>query len=229
VIEAQADLYLTYKNCIFEKGDPALGSGNYVIRIEEEGKTVFAIIMMDSHNLVPYTKPDGSEIRIWAYLTEQQLAWYSEQIAAVERVESCMIMHMPIYEYNVAFDSAWNSEYEPKSVDPHDSYDEKYWNEGYKGSFGVKYEGICSYPEDEGVFDVILKEDSTKTIIVGHDHRNNFCIKHKGVKFVYGMKIGEGCCWNEKINGGTVMRISDSGSEIEHVFVDPTPFMKCEK
>ena len=36
-IDSVATRYMSYKNCIYEKGDRSLGNGNYVICIEEQG------------------------------------------------------------------------------------------------------------------------------------------------------------------------------------------------
>ena len=91
----------------------------------------------------------------------------------------------------------------------------------------MRYEEICSYPEDEGAFAVIRELGSTRHIVCGHDHVNNFVIPYKGVKCIYSLKAGAGCYWNPRLNGGTVLRISDKGvTDIWHEYVDPTPYMK---
>ena len=36
--------YLTHPLCVYEKGDPSIGNGNYVIAVEENGKIVEGII-----------------------------------------------------------------------------------------------------------------------------------------------------------------------------------------
>lgn len=59
-IDSVADRYLTHPLCLYEKGPRSLGNGNYVIAIKEDIQTVSAIIMMDSHNKVPYaSSPSG--------------------------------------------------------------------------------------------------------------------------------------------------------------------------
>ena len=54
-VDRIATKYLTYKNCLYEKGNPAFGNGNYVIVIEEDGTPVEAVLMIDSHDRTPYT------------------------------------------------------------------------------------------------------------------------------------------------------------------------------
>lgn len=219
--ELQAALMTSHEYCLYEKGDPSLGNGNYVIRLAENGKTVYGVIMMDSHDRAPYTDENGKTSEDWAKLIPPQLDWYREQIKALGGVESCVILHIPIFAYRAAFEAAWNGKLDPKSVTPDESRDGKCWNDGYKDSFGVKYEGVCSYPADEGMFDAIKELGSTKIVLAGHDHVNNYVINYKGVRLAYSLKTGAGCYWDEKLNGGTVIRVSGGGAELEHVFVKP--------
>ena len=45
-----AEILNARKTCLLEAGDPALGYGNYVVGIEEEGRLIHGIILMDSHD-----------------------------------------------------------------------------------------------------------------------------------------------------------------------------------
>ena len=92
-----------------------------------------------------------------------------------------------------------------KSITLKDSYGPDIWNVGYEDSFGVLHEPISAYPEDEGAFDMICKLGSTKNIICGHNHVNNWVVKYKGVRFIFGTKTGSGSYWEPEINGGTVV------------------------
>ena len=223
-INALVDRYLTHPYCIYEKGDPALGNGNYVIAIEEEGKVVEGVIMMDSHDRMPYTDADGTEREEWAKLIPEQLVWYREQIKMLEDLgcrDTTVMMHIPIYAYNDAWKAAFNSGLNPEEIKPENSADPDNWNEGYKASFGVRYEGICSYPADEGMFDIICELGSTKHVVSGHDHVNSFVIEYKGVKLIYGLKTGAGCYWKPELNGGTVFRVTEKGvSDVWHSYVN---------
>jgi len=223
-VDAVASRYLTHPLCVYEKGDPVMGNGNYVIAIEENGKIVEGVIMMDSHDRMPYTAPDGTESNEWAKLIPEQLVWYREQIEMLEKQgchDTTMMMHIPIYAFREAWAAAVKPDLDPKSVTPETSADPANWNEEYAGSFGVKYEGICSYPADEGMFDVMLELGSTKHILCGHDHVNNYVINYKGVKFVYSLKTGAGCYWNPILNGGTVLSVTENGvSDLWHEYID---------
>ena len=76
-----------------------------------------------------------------------------------------------------------------------------------------------SYPLEEGALDACL-EAGVKAIIVGHDHNNNWIIRHKGIRFVFSLKTGPGCYWQPELNGGTVIKITSQGIEdIYHEYV----------
>lgn len=226
-IDSVVERYLKHPYCRYEKGDPALGNGNYVIGIREGDTLVEGLILMDSHDRVPYHTPDHDDGKVWAKLIPEQLIWYQEQVKMLQSQgcqDSTLFMHIPIYAYQDAWQAAFRAELDPTGIDPQATKD--CWNPGYENSFGVRYEGICSYPEDEGAFAVIQPLGHTHHIVSGHDHVNNFVIPYGGVKFVYSLKAGAGCYWNPKLNGGTVLRITENGvADVWHEFVDPTAYM----
>ncbi len=227
-VEAVVKRYLTRPLCLYERGPADLGNGNYVIRIEEEGRPVEGILVMDSHDRAPYVNEKGEKSEEWAKLWPAQLDWYRNEIAALE-ADGCrdtsLFMHIPIYAYREAHAAAEKPGIDPKSVTPEQADGPGVWNPGYEDSFGVRHEGICSYPADEGMFDLILALGSTKTLVAGHDHVNNTVIRYRGVTFVYSLKAGPGCYWEPSLNGGTVFAVSSEGvREIRHEYVDPAPF-----
>lgn len=227
-VDKVVDEYLTHPLFTYEKGDPALGNGNFVIRIEEDGRAVEGVIVMDSHDRMPWVNEKGETVSDWAKLIPEQLTWYEEQVRALA-AEGCtdtsIITHIPIYGYRPAFAEAFRADLDPNAVKPDNSTGAEFWNPGYEDSFGVKYEGICSYPADEGMLDLIEKLGSTKHYIAGHDHVNNYVIGYHGVKLIYSLKAGPGCYWNPILNGGTVLRVTEQGvAGVWHEFVDPGKF-----
>ena len=223
-VEILVDIMKARKNCIYESGDPTLGNGNYVIAIEENGKIVEGVIMMDSHDRVEYINPQGEVDCAWAKVIPEQIDWYKDQVKALKDMgcnDTTVIMHIPIYAYREAAAAAFPKNTEAKSITIEDSYKESSWNEGYKNSFGVRWEGICSYPADDGMMDAILEAGTTKHVVAGHDHTNNFVIEYKGTKLIYSMKIGAGCYWTPKLNGGTVLTVTSNGVEsVHHEYVN---------
>ncbi len=231
-IDAVVERFMDAEYCIYEKGDAALGNGNYVIAVEEDGMIVEGIIMMDSHDKLPYVGEDGTEKKVWAKLNDEQIEWYRSEVGNLKKLgcrDTMMVMHIPIYAYFTAFQAAFDFQYNNREVTLEDSYNGKCWKEDYKDSYGVAYEKgdiVFSYPEDDHVFDVVKELGSTKHIVSGHDHINNFVISYEGVKFIYGLKLGAGCYWNEKLNGGTYFRVTSDGvSETWHEYVDASPVM----
>ena len=226
-IDTVVDRYLTYKYCIYEKGDPSIGNGNYVIAVEEDGKIVSAVLMIDSHDRAPFIDAAGNGQISWARLTEPQMEWYKEQIAALRALgcdDTSIIMHIPFYAYNDAAQAAFKNYEEearkawtPETAVPGSDC----WNPGYEETLGVQYEGIGSYGVDDGVFEIIRDLGSTKHVIVGHDHVNNWVIDYQGVKLIFSLKAGAGCYWTPVLNGGTVLTIGSNGAEgVTHEFVD---------
>ena len=213
---------------IYERGPEDLGYGNYVIGIEENDKIVHSLIMMDSHDHARCFDSEGKEIfawgntPAWGKLYPEQIVWYENQIAELKELgckESSLIMHIPCFAYREAFDKAYKSEF--GKITLAESYDSKYWNEGFEGSFGVKYEGICSYPEDDGVFASLQRCQHTKNVLVGHDHVNCFSVPYNGIRLTFAIKTGAGCYWTSELNGGTTLTIdSDGNATVAHQIVD---------
>ena len=212
---------------LYEQGPEELGYGNYVIAIEEEGKIIEGLIMMDSHDHARCYDSEGKEIfawgntPAWGKLFPEQIEWYKEQVEMLKSIgctDSTIIMHIPCFAYKEAFKDAFKGENTGISIQ--DSYKAEYWNEGYADSFGVLYENICSYPANDGVFDAILECGHTKNVLVGHDHKNCFSVKYKGVRLSFAVKTGAGCYWTPEMNGGSVFKINSDGAFLEHQFVD---------
>ena len=216
--------YRSCKNFIHEDGDPALGNGNYLIGIKEGDAVVHTLFMVDSHNCVYLPDENGEPKFAYAKLNEAQLCWYQEQAAWLKEqgcTKSSVLMHIPVYAYNDAWKAAFREDLDPNAVTLEQSYGADCWNEGYEDSFGVRYEGICSYPYEDGVFAVIKEAGITQNVIVGHDHNNNFAICYQGVNLVFATKTGKGCYWKNPVNGGTVLTIgADGSSKIHHEYVD---------
>ena len=218
------DEFMKHKFFVFEKCDLSLGNSNFVILIEKNGKNAEGIILMDTHDRVPYKTNDCETNEAWANLTPQQLKWYEERVLELKEMgcnDTTLIIHIPINAYLLAAEAAFKNPKPDKSITVTDSYGADIWNAGYEDSYGVFHEPISAYPEDEGAFDLICKLGSTKNIICGHDHVNNWVVKHKGVRFIFGTKIGSGCYWEPEINGGTVFKINENGVvAVNHEYVD---------
>ena len=144
-----------------------------------------------------------------------------KELKAIGVSDVTAILHIPIYAYRDAADAAYKAGIDRSSVTPEEADGDSCWNNGYTESVGVQYENISSYPEDEGMLDVIKAEGLTRHIIAGHDHVKNFIIKHEGMTYVYSLKAGCGCYWNPVLNGGTVLTVGSNGAKkVHHEYVD---------
>jgi hypothetical protein len=216
--------YRKYSHFLYEEGDPAMGNGNYVIAIEEEGKVVEGLIMMDSHNRVDYVDDKGEVKQVDAKLLPLQMDWYRAQIHALKERgcnSATMVLHIPPYAFREASKAAYQDGLDLTKTTLQEADGTACWKEGYEDSVGVQHEGICSYPEEDGVLAVIKEEGVTKRIVAGHDHVNNWMITYEGIQMIYALKTGAGCYWNPLLNGGTTLKVGSEGVyEVKHEYVD---------
>ena len=132
------DIFLSSNNCLYEKGEPSLGHGNYVIGIEEDGNPIEALIMMDTHSKVDIIDENGVPEKANAKLTSTQVSWYKEQIRYLKDrgyKESSLFVHIPIFAYREAFESALLKGLNPREITYKESFSPVFWNKGYEGSF----------------------------------------------------------------------------------------------
>lgn len=223
-VQRVVDEYMKHEFFVFEKCDSLLGNSNCVILIEKNGKSAEGIILMDTHDRVYYKENDCGINQAWGYLTLGQLNWYKERVSELKKLgcnDTTLITHIPINAYLLAAKAAFKNPQPDKSIKLSDSYGADIWNEGYADSYGVLHEPISAYPEDEGAFDLICRLGSTKNIICGHNHVNNWVVNYNGVRFIFGTKTGCGSYWESEINGGTVLKINENGVvSVNHEYVD---------
>ncbi len=228
-IRVVCDIFCQMKNCIFEYGDPVLGIGNYTVGIEENGRIIHSLFLMDSHDHATFCAKDGEIRECYGELLPQQMEWYSQMVDNLRKIgctESTILTHVPLYVYREACAKALKEGIDAKSVPVQKEMQQDCWNEGYEDSLGVWYKGrISSCEYDGGQFDRILEKDHTRTVLVGHDHLNNAVVKYRGVTLAYTLKTGSGCSWDPRLNGGTVVKIASDGSaQLEHVYIKPPEF-----
>ncbi|NMP37648.1 MAG: hypothetical protein GX051_05920 [Clostridiales bacterium] len=198
-----ADIMLKSPHCLMKKGDPRLGCGNYVVNIasSRDESIIHSLIMTDTHK---------------THLSDSQIQWYKWAALGVSeangrKTESSVMMHIPCAEYQYAYDAA---------------YDEKNvcWREGFEAS-GSLNEKICCHrdksgePVNNGFFAAVKETGSTKNIICGHEHMNDFSILYDGVRLTYTLKAGRGSGFMKGMNGGTKITVSDAGLSIQHIYI----------
>ncbi len=185
-----ADIMMKSPHCLIQKGDSRMGVGNYIINVAEKNtdgttKTVECIFMMDSHHSQP---------------NELQQKWFSRAANGIDELtdgaEISLVMHIPLPEYQFAYDMAQNGEIQMS---------------------GELHEKICcernenGEPVQRGFFDIIKQTDSAKYIFCAHDHRNDFSVEYNGVRLTYLMKLGLSSGFQPFFDGGSVITIGEKG------------------
>ena len=204
------------ENCLFKFGPEGMGYGNYIINVTENGEIVRSLYMMDTHSDI---EEDGSingpKGGGYDHLWPEQIEWFkwaSDGIAkaAGRTVPATVYFHIPVYEYKLAWDEAYDTD------------NMCFTGEYAENSFGENHETVCCPPGNNGFFEV-AKAHGVTDIICGHDHINDSSILYNGVRLTYGLKCGSGAYWEPEMNGGTLYIISDGGAaSTVHKFVDST-------
>ena len=204
--------FLEYSNFFYEKDCRDIGVGSNVIAIDNGEKIVHGLVMIDCFMPAGPSIPEDDPEKGRKILSPELVEWYKKQIKTLADAgcnETTVITHVPLYEYKLAFEEAFCSEYNCNEVTYEDSFDGKYWNDGYKDSFGVMHESVCYSDTPTGLFDAMRELGSTKNVIVGHDHLNNFSINYRGIRLTYGMASSSVGLKNKV--GGTLLTINDEG------------------
>lgn len=232
-----ADRYMEAENCLFKKGPNNIGGvGNYIVNIMEGDKIVQSLIMIDSgtsrnysaiaeeqkmyekainHETQEYILNDDGSVKTDAFgtsydfISESQIAWYKWAVEGAAKInggkapESIAFFHIALPEFYNAYIQWKDSGYDSKI------------------GFGEKRENVCCPSVNTGMFDVMKELGSTKNVVVGHDHINNYSVLYEGIRLTYGLKTGDRCYANDDLNGGTVLTITDNGVKTDHKFVHP--------
>lgn len=223
-IDAFADDFLARKNCLFEKGDPALGSGNYVVAIEENGVPRTALFMMDTHAGSTYIGADGKEHGTQGRLNDAQIAWFRANAADLKSrgcTDAALFVHIPPHVYGEAERAAFPAYIDWPNLQYERISDLPFHNPGWESVTGVELESVACPCIDDGVYTALADSGIAKAIVAGHDHINNWIIPYHGITLCYGLKITPSSYWRPYLNGGTVLCVTDAGlTDIHHEYVN---------
>lgn len=188
-----AETMMKSPHCLMKKGDPEMGVGNYIVNIAEGDRVVESLVLMDSHHNIPNEKQT------------QWFKWAAEGINTLTEngAEISLYMHIPLPEYELAYEEAWNTE-------------KHKWNEGFDAA-GSSHESVCCAHDENGnayrseLFKAIKESGTAKYVFCGHDHMNNFSINYEGVRLTYLMKLGKGSGFQIGFDGGSVITVGSTG------------------
>ena len=209
---------------IFINGKSMLNTnGNYYINIvNNNNELIHKLVMMDSRDYLsanPYkykyvqTPIDGMIYNkflgrpfygsaSYDNVKDEQLEWYKNIIDP--SIESTLFIHIPFIEYCYAIEE-YKKAISEENIEEINKYN----------SIGLNRitESISSPYLNYGFFDLIKEKGSTKNIICGHDHSNDFSIVYEGIRLTYALKTGDECYWyNETMNGYTTISINSNGN-----------------
>ena len=168
-----ADVLSRHSLCLFEKGDPALGVGNYMTHVlsRDGASKAWALYHLDCHSAAQreYEFTPGKLSRREAGISRGQKTWLAETHRALcaeegKGVPSILFDHVPPNE----FDDLWM----------------------FDGIWGDHGEMICRAPVGDGLVELLLELGDFKGIFVGHDHTNSFQGNFLGITFAYGRCSG---------------------------------------
>lgn len=206
------------KHSLFRFGPADMGYGNYIIQICEGDKIVHTLFMMDTHDSIGEDGINGKAGGGYDHLWPNQLNWYRWAVngtaaLAGHTVESTVFFHIPVCEYN----DAWNAA----------TRDGKFTDEYASSSFGTKRESVCCPPENNGFFTLMQQLGSTKNVLCGHDHVNDYSIVYEGIRLTYSLKTGTACYADADMTGGTTVTVgADGTAAVQHIYIDQSTLTK---
>ena len=208
------------KNCLFKFGPADMGYGNYIINITQNGGIIHTLFMMDTHSDIEEDNINGpADGSNYDHLWQNQFDWYSWAVDGIAAeaggtVESTVIFHIPLYEYKTAWETATGADWETDRDAP-------YVGEYARTSIGARREYGGWPPQSNGFFDLIKEKGSTKNVVCGHDHTDDYSIVYEGIRLTYAVKDGPGCYWEPEVNGGTLISVGGDGhATVQHRYID---------
>ena len=175
--EELIDIYARYEHCVITSAPGISGEGNCIINIKNSrGKIIQSLVFIDSG---AYLTPEicaeyGFKYKKdYDFIKYDQIEWYKSQMREIrdkngEMPNSIMFFHIPLKEFRTAYNQAVEND----SV-----------------IFGARRESECDSPYNTGIFDAILELGSTKAVVCGHDHVNDYCVDYMGVKLTYSLSL----------------------------------------
>ena len=204
-------------HCLFARGE-VTGNSNYVIYLEDAGKPVFAIAMMDSngcHNvgnpIAPEegVQPDNVDYELLTHqsgIYPDQVAWYAQ---AVEGLPNAVFMHIQVHAFWEALQSKYGY------IHGTDLATDR---EGDVG-FYPEHMGEDGFVDPDHALFEAAKAAGCRAIFAGHQHRVDSMVAWQGMTLGYGLKTGYCTYWRGGATGGTLHEISADGSmKSTHVY-----------
>jgi hypothetical protein len=181
------------QHSLYEPGESMFGLGNYMIKIlNHDGSINQALFLIDSGE---------------CDIKQSQIDWYEASVSdltneAGKIVPTIMFMHIPLYEYKLAYEE--NSD---------------------NLLYGVNNESISSMTSECKFFDTIKENGSTIAIFCGHDHRNTWGIMYQDILLSFCPSVDYNAYLNfyegEELVGGQIISLnSENQVQVEQIYLN---------
>lgn len=179
--------YEAFPFCVTTIGpDTIYGYGNYMINILGPNNTIKnTLVFLDSGDYTTSEKclQYGFDFKEgYDFIKPDQIEWYENSLNSIKAQNngvmpiSALFIHIPLFEYGIAYNQAY---------DKNNTSDTSLL-------YGIRLEPECSSKINSGMFASILSLNSTKLVICGHDHVNDYSVLYQGVKFTYSQSMSYG-------------------------------------
>ena len=157
--------------CVFERGDPALGWGNYAVPVQtaDGSRPAWVLYHLDGHSSLGRYEFSPGFVRAGdAAVSREQIRWLERTHLALRGtwgpVPAVLFDHVPLPEFN----DVWM----------------------FDGIRGDRGEPVCCAPVNTGLFSVLRELGDFRAVFAGHDHTNSFSGLHMGILLAYGRCSG---------------------------------------
>lgn len=166
-------LYGKFEHCVVIPEEGMYGYGNAMVNIKNsEGKVIQTLVFIDSGDYLKeeYCEEYGFKFVSgkgkYDFIKKDQIDWYKRRLREIadkngSMPNSIMFLHIPLVEYAIGYGIKDNRVY------------------------GKRSEKECSSLYNTGMFDAILELGSTKAVVCGHDHTNDYNVLYRGVNLLY--------------------------------------------